>query len=73
MPTTSDQLPPDVNPLTQDHCDILCEIMHSCGKTAQLAEACEKCQLDVAAVKDKNASQAHIAQLIKQTFFPDRP
>lgn len=73
MPDTMGKLPPDVNPLTQEHCDLLCEILQSCAKTNQLAEACEACNLDVAVVKDKNQQQAQIAQLLKHNFFPDRP
>ena len=69
MPPT---VPPEVNPLGEDHYNLINEILQSCKNTEILANACEYSGLDIGACKEQNAAQAELCRKLKQVFFPQK-
>jgi sulfur relay (sulfurtransferase) complex TusBCD TusD component (DsrE family) len=68
--TAPPTIPPEVNPMGDDHYNLINEILQSCTNTDLLARGCEHCGLEVGAVKEQNAAQAEICRKLKQVFFP---
>lgn len=66
------QVPDEVNPLGEDHYNLINEILQSCKNTEILAKACQDCGLDVGSVPEQNAAQAEICRKLKQVFFPTK-
>lgn len=65
-------MPEDLNPLTDEHCQCLDQVLDSIAVTQQLLEKCRSCGVDVSAFESRNAEQRKMAESLKRTFFPDR-
>lgn len=72
MSGMNDSIP--CNPLTNEHCDLLNNVLQGCALQADLLARCQQAGLTGidGFVKDNNR-RAQLAQGLKQAFFPDRP
>lgn len=61
-----------VNPLTEEHYELLNKVCQSCTVTEELAGKCKRCGIEVDELLEKNRAQKQMAEQIKKEFFPLR-
>lgn len=63
---------PSNNPLTDEHCACLDNVLDSITRTRDLIRKCKNCGLDVSKAEEELNEQERLARSIKSQFFPDR-
>lgn len=63
---------PSSEPLTDDHCACLDQVLESVVKTRDLIRKCKNCGLDVSKAEEEINAQEQLARKLKSEFFPDR-
>lgn len=60
------------NPLTDEHCRCLDQVLDSIRSTRDLVSKCKNCGMDVSRAEDELNAQEQLATRLKQQFFPNK-